>query len=147
MDLISINIYRPPDSNYQQWEKALNQISEEITKIQNLGQFKNISMTWDFNLPKNDCTSINFEDPDEKVGNPSARKLLEFAKDQFLEQFIKEPTCGKNILDLIFSNNHQILCQYKVIINHKLSDHNMIVSTLNYTLDNKYKKRQKFQNV
>ena len=58
--------------------------------------------------------------------------LLEFADEFFLHQVITSPTRRNNILDLIFTNNTNIINDQTIICNEKLSDHYFIQLNMNY---------------
>ena len=45
-------------------------------------------------------------------------------------QMVDAPTCGKNTLDLIFSNSEELVTDSKVIVNKKISDHNSVIFNL-----------------
>ena len=61
-----------------------------------------------------------------------ATALLEFADELFLHQIITSPTRRNNILDLIFTNNTNIINDQTIICNEKLSDHYVIQLDMNY---------------
>ena len=48
----------------------------------------------------------------------------------FMEQYIKKPTRGRNVLDLVFTNDHFLIHNYSIIVNSNLSDHNTICINL-----------------
>ena len=60
-----------------------------------------------------------------------AKALVDFANEFFLEQYIKKPTRGNNILDLVFTNDHLLIHSYQTIVNSILSDHFNICLNLN----------------
>ena len=62
--------------------------------------------------------------------------LLSFADDFFLVQKVNKPTRNNNILDLIFTNNHQLMNNTSIICNSRLSDHYLVKFNLNYESDN-----------
>ena len=68
-----------------------------------------------------------------------AELLLEFASTNFLEQIIDTPTRGKNILNLVFSKNPQLINFYKIIVNSKLSDHNTVETNMNFSYNQENK--------
>ena len=61
-----------------------------------------------------------------------AKKLLDWAEDNFMEQFVHTATRKDNILDLVFSNSNDIINGYSTIINKQFSDHNTLRINLNY---------------
>ena len=51
-----------------------------------------------------------------------------------MEQKVNQCTRNLNILDLSFSNDHNLIIDSKVIINRNLSDHNTIIHYLSYDI-------------
>ena len=68
-----------------------------------------------------------------------AELYLKFQDENFLSNHIETPTRGKAILDLISSNNHMIIQFYKITINKKLSDHNTIEVSFNFSYNQETK--------
>ena len=71
-----------------------------------------------------------------------AELLLEFADENFLENYIETPTRGSNVLDLVFSNNHALINHYKTIVNNRLTDHNLLNVSLNFSYNQPIKTAQ-----
>ena len=97
-------------------------------------------MLGDFNFPFIKWSNYNindFSDDKEIISEEKqqAVKLLEFSENFFLDQYIKTATRNGNILDLVFTNNHELIKDYNIIINKKLSDHYIIKIDLSYKLD------------
>lgn len=105
-----ILVYRPPHQHAEQdavmYAELSNLIGERVAVI--LG---------DFNCP------INWE---ERTGDDEGRRLLHFADEAFLTQWVMEPTRNENILDLIFTTEDNVV--HDVCIEEPLSgsDHNMV---------------------
>ena len=59
-----------------------------------------------------------------------ARALLELANHIFLHQEIEHPTRQNNVLDLLFTNNHELIRAYSVQ-KTIFSNHNLITATTN----------------
>ena len=137
LDTILINLYRPPSTNPQQWAQAIQNIDNEIKTIQNSGKFNNILMVGDFNMPQIDWSLNHGGIPtnSQSRNNVQSIKLFELMEDHFLDQIIHEPTRNNSIIDLLMTNNHHMVCDYSIIVNSKLSDHNTIISVLNFTID------------
>ena len=57
--------------------------------------------------------------------------LLDWSDKNFLKQIVTTATRQENILDLVFTNNENIVDSYDTEINSKLSDHNTIQINLN----------------
>ncbi|CAF3620810.1 unnamed protein product [Rotaria socialis] len=77
-----------------------------------------ILLLGDFN-----CNKINW---DNGTSDAIGDRLLKFSNDNFLQQYVREPTRGLNILDLIFSNDENLVS--KIVVGEILgfSDHNLI---------------------
>ena len=149
LETLVICTYRPPDSTYELFKEALENCQEAInqTMKENL-QVRNILYFGDFNFPNISWPSgsiygsgqENRENKSEE--NKQADLLLEFAEENFLDQIVGTPTRGKNILDLVFTNNPQLINFYNIILNSKLSDHNTVETNLNFS-SNKENKDEK----
>ena len=72
-----------------------------------------------------------------------ALHLIEFVEEFFMIQYIKEATRKNNILDLVFTNNIDVITTCQQIINSKLSDHNTLLAQLSYGLKQLEKKQKK----
>ena len=126
LETLVLCTFRPPDSNYEQFKEAIETCQEAINVIikENL-QVRNVLYFGDFNIPDISwpCGTIytsgqaNRENKSEEIRQ--AEMLLEFAKENFLEQIVDTPTRGKNILDLVFSNNPNLINFYNIIVNSK----------------------------
>ena len=77
-----------------------------------------VVVTGDFNHE-----TINWELMEAQA---EGEKFLEVTEDLFLTQHVKDPTRGKNILDLILSTNPHQVNNVKVLERFGKSDHNMI---------------------
>ncbi|KAK4325507.1 hypothetical protein Pmani_003957 [Petrolisthes manimaculis] len=81
-------------------------------------------MSGDFNFP-----NINWPEMKTTGGNPDDKQqacdLIRLVENNFLFQFVTDPTRERNILDLIFSNNPNLLHSYE-ISDTIMSDHKLI---------------------
>ncbi|KAK6017038.1 hypothetical protein OSTOST_17474, partial [Ostertagia ostertagi] len=103
-------IYRPPSSTpsfSEQLAKAISDLSTVSFPVIVLG---------DFNLPE-----INWAQWDSWKEETHPLSVT-FASHGF-KQYIKEPTRGSNILDLLFSNDHELLSNVSVNSSIGHSDH------------------------
>ena len=78
----------------------------------------------DLNLPQ-----INWGD--HSFLENESRRLIKFTEDNFLHQYVREPTRGPNILDLIFSNQENLVSDVQVREHLATCDHNMINFVIN----------------
>ena len=113
------NFYRPPDSKIETFE-GLQQSVQQLTKSINN---KHVILGGDFNLPNIDWNT--------KTVNPGGKNkqfcdsVLDLMDDYSLEQVVQEPTRGKNILDLCFTNQPSLV--NKVNIVSGISDHDIVI--------------------
>ena len=79
----------------------------------------------------------------DKSDRNQAECLIQMAEEFFMDQYIRKPTRGKNILDLVLCNNHLLIRDYKIIMNSSISDHYTICIGLSYENENKKKTKSK----
>ena len=77
----------------------------------------------DFNNP-----SVNWS---TLAGDREGRRLIGLAEDAFLWQSVQKSTRGNNILDLVFTNDCDLIHTYKVGEPLSNSDHNIVRIKLN----------------
>ena len=104
-------VYRPP---HQAVEKDVSLYS----KLRSVIKDKFCIITGDFNCPK-----VNWK---HKTADIEGRRLLEFASDELLTQWVNEGTRGSNILDLVFSSEDDLISNVEVRDRLGKSDHNMV---------------------
>ena len=121
--LIVGTMYRPPNCPKLKFIEPLSIISEELKKLDQPSP--TILLTGDFNLP-----IINWQANTVTGGcidtQSQASKLLDLASEHCLTQCIDVSTRGKNTLDLIFTNNEELIHSIKVT-DTALSDHKLIL--------------------
>ncbi|KAG0720571.1 hypothetical protein GWK47_048219 [Chionoecetes opilio] len=127
-NMVLINCYRPPSccpKNFSSAMEALRHLQDSLSI-----PTPDIILTGDFNFPflkwpEGILTGSTLADKCQ------AESLLEIANSTFLIQVITEPTRGKNILDLLFTNNCDAvnnISAEKTIF----SDHNLLRIHTNY---------------
>lgn len=113
-DIIIICVYLPPDISIDAFNDAMHAI-RMIWPSDSVG-----IVVGDFNLP----------DIDWSTGNPklvSAKStLMDMFTDLSCSQFIRTPTRGSNVLDLLFCNNPMLIFDVSVGVPFSTSDHAMI---------------------
>ena len=131
-DTLLICVYRPPDTEQEEWDSAMVALGEAVTSAQGQGKFSTIIMTGDFNLPEIDWVDIPSAQEDSRTGRKgrAAQSLLSFMEDHFLAQVVLSPTRGDNILDLVFTNREELISHTEVRPTTVLSDHSILVSVL-----------------
>jgi len=133
---ITISVcYRPPhhtnpeDSGFQNFAKTINQIST-------LGQ--DCFIFGDFNLPGIDWST--------GISNSGLSKAFyKLMCQNGLSQQILSPTRGKNILDLFFVSNENLISNSTTSVNFGTSDHKSLLITSAISLNLQHKK-DKFRN-
>ena len=82
---------------------SLHSLFENVTHLTRGAKFPNLIIAGDFNLP-----DVNWDEQtvnmSPQYGNEVNQIGIDTMNDLFLTQMVSEPTCGKNILDLLFSS-------------------------------------------
>ena len=78
----------------------------------------------DFNAP-----DLKWKDSDTTNCSSNSERLLEIMDKRGLTQLVKEPTRGNNIIDLVTTNNDNIVNKVRVIPG--ISDHSMVLFEVN----------------
>ena len=150
MDLLLINIYRPPSATKQLFQEVLEKCQQAIDEV--LENEKNRTLTLlavgDYNFPFIQWPSRRIYTRDVDPAQMASEKqqaqlLLDWADTNFLEQFVLTATRKDNILDLIFSNSNSLINSYSTIINSTFWDHNILKINLNYGYKNEEKSTRK----
>ena len=103
-------VYRPPHQSAESDESLYSNLS---TIIRNK-----------FCIVAGDCNcSVNWK---TQTADAESMRLLDFANEEYLTQWVDKPTRGNNTLDLVFSSEDNMIS--KLSVGEKLgkSDHNMI---------------------
>ena len=134
--------YRKPDHHKEPIEH-LDETIEDVTSNTNVPC---IVVTGDFNLPHidwdlEDCKSKYSVKENPQYGTAANQALLDLAHRNSLSQCVKEPTRGKNILDLVFTNNPDLIKNSEVIAG--MSDHDIVITDLNLKIQPIKKKQRK----
>ena len=102
LNLAVIAVYRPPECNEEKFKEALLMIQSFLDSLEE----PDTIIMGDFNMP-----SINWATDEIKAAGRSsdeinsAKHLLTFMEEHFLQQYVDKPTRNDNILDLILTNN------------------------------------------
>ena len=97
-DLYICSFHRPPTD-----ETGLTHLRHSISRISQ-NRKHNIWIAGDFNCPKINWTSLTCPENDKTSTN-----LLDLTKDFHLHQSVREPTRGKNILELFLTTNPSLI--------------------------------------
>ena len=121
---IVASVYRPPDAPIGSFKETMKFIQSYIEK-ESENKHMNILIFGDFNLP---CLRWNDEPvpPQYKYLNLDAADILKsFMTKNFMSQFVDQPTRLGNILDLVLSNQPNLI-KHVDVKDTKLSDHRLI---------------------
>ena len=134
---ILVTIYRPPHTNYTEFREMINTLLTTPRALDS--PLPDISIFGDFNFP-----NVKWPEGEILPGNTRDEQnqinlLSQLCEEFYLEQKILHPTKEKNILDLVFTNNEEIIYHYD-ITKTIMSDHNLIELTLNYNCTTQDKK-------
>ena len=104
-------LYRPPDQTVEKDEDLYSSLSNCIKN-------KLCIITGDFNCRVDwiEGTAVDGE----------SKRLLDFAKEEYLTQWVDEPTRGSNILDLVFSSEDNLISNLSVGEKLGKGDHNIV---------------------
>ena len=112
--VIPICLYKPPDSSSESFSEALYFLSSYLDSIEDCISY-NILLLGDFNFPE-----ISWKD--KKAPTESGKNLLRLLEKYFLSQMVSEPTRENSILDLVITNNSNLIAHIS-IENSGISDH------------------------
>ena len=148
LNIGAINIYRPPSATVQSLSKSLEMITNWMTKIENEFSEARFFVSGDFNIKemkswdedtinemKETVLSRNDSDNDSitdiGVVKLNSMNMIEFIEKWNLLQYIKVPTRKDNILDLIFTDDTELIEDISQEVHSAISDHNTIVVSVN----------------
>ena len=129
-------VYKPKHNDIvtvNNLERSMNSINRKSPKSDVLicGDFNQSNIDWEnliVKIPSNACTK-------------TATKLLDFTIEHGLEQLVKKPTRGENILDLVLTNNVNLVIG--VSVEPGLSDHSIVKVNLDLKLKRRKPNRRK----
>ena len=135
LDLHMICVYRPPDTSSEEFQPCIDIIKKYAEPLEPCA---NVLILGDFNFPflkwhEIDDTVIHqMKSGGTRDEQKQSNSLLELTDHFLMSQVITEPTRGSNIIDLIYTNNPDIISNVNVekTSNH-LSDHNIVTADIN----------------
>ena len=110
-------VYRPPDSSFKKFEEVLHIMNKTFAENEN----KTKIICGDFNFPPQivewykydeilyDQITVGHSKGETFEKRESYTKLKEMAHDFYLQQLVDKPTRGNNILDLVYTNDEDLL--------------------------------------
>lgn len=138
LNLNVISVYRPPRAKYADFQPCLKKIENYLKEVP---ATENIMMIGDYNFPfvkwyEVENTAIykvqSGGTTDEQL---QAHALFDCADNFLMQQMITVPTRINNVLDLIYTNNTDMLSNIKVEpASRKLTDHKIITADINYDM-------------
>ena len=145
--LIVFMVYRPPPNYRNKYHGEILEKSFESIVISNIynvineykSQIPDIILAGDFNFPKATWSSgIGRSYADTRSSARSLQKLIDLASELNLLQMVREGTRdtrkgNRNILELIFTNNHELISNI-YIEPSKITDHKYITCETSYKL-------------
>lgn len=123
-DIVIVGVYRPPLAPFDKFAECIASIQAFIGTIERATE---LYIAGDFNLPFVNWNTCAI-DPGKSVllsDRQSALELFDFMEVNFLQQMVSEPTRKDNILDLIFTNNTDMIHSISVSKTEK-SDHDTV---------------------
>ena len=108
----------------------------KVRTILDFGDYNFSCISWP---SKQIYVNENKERTNQVSDKKQAELYLKFQEENFMKNHIETPTRDKAILDLISSNNSDLIQTYKVTVNKKLSDHNTIELNFNFTFNEEVK--------
>ena len=114
-------LYRPPEASTTSLQSCLNNIQEYLLGKDDF----EICLLGDFNFP-----NISW-DPVSSCSSDSAERFISFMGDNFLSQYVLQPTRKNNILDL-FVTNSASLVTHVASSDTQLSDHRLVEIYFSY---------------
>ena len=137
IDSIMVNVYRPPSCQQESFKEAINDISSAIDKLN--GKLPNLIMCGDYNMPTIDwCSRVHTGGTRDTQAQ--IKMLFEFMDRYSLNQMISEPTRINNILDLLLTNNRDIIVDIKTH-DTVISDHRIMLLQTNLVEPNRHQPR------
>ena len=113
-------MYRPPKQTEENDMRLYNEIKSIIKD-------KNAVICGDFNNPSVNWSTLH--------GDREGQRLIGLAEDAFLWQLVRDPTRGENILDVVFTNDRDLIHTCEVGEPLSNSDHNRVRIKLNLQIN------------
>ena len=139
--------YRPPDTKMAEFSPILSKLDTILTELPE--PTPNIVLMGDFNFPDKHLSWVRSDgvlvalvhDHRQHAGGDGpqvrqqAARLCDFALKHNLIQQVDKVTHGREILDLIFSNNEDLVSSVAVEPWPSFTDHNIVTASVSYQLE------------
>ena len=142
---IIASVYRPPDTSGELFAEALKFLQKYLDDNRSKEQ-SNILIFGDFNVPNVNWNDLTVSKNYDRATTDGAKLLLTFMEKNLLSQYVDVPTREKNTLDLMLTNNSNLVshCESEKT---DLSDHDLVSIYTRYPLhtEQKHVKRINFE--
>ena len=135
--LIIASIYRPPDTSKELFQSSIEFLQKYIDSTSH-GEHYDTLIFGDLNLPCINWNDITIMKNFNKITTECAKIFFTFMEKNLLSQYVDVPTRGKNILDLMLTNNSNLVSHVQSE-ETKLSDHNIISIYPRYSISQESK--------
>ena len=150
LNTVVVVVYRPPDTRISEFSDMLEQLDSCLSSLP--APIPSISIMGDFNFPRNSLVWTRLEDESNsdlvpivaghregetaggKQDRLQAAKLCDFATKHSLVQHVDQPTHGIEVLDLIFTNNPNLVSSVTVESWPAFTDHKVLTATTSFLL-------------
>ena len=145
LDTVVCLVYRPPDTRLEEFAGLLQVIDNTLSQL--ASPTPTIILMGDFNLPKT-CISWKWSDggilvplvaghrDEETAGGKQdrlqAQQLIDLSSKFCLLQEVDKPTHIVELLDLVFTNNCDLVCSTEVEDWPAFTDHRLVICHSNY---------------
>ena len=156
LDTIVVVVYRPPDTCLGEFKPILNKIDKVLQNLP--APSPNITLMGDLNFPSSAVTwqmadggvlprvggHRVTQQGDGKQVRQQAANLCDLALKYSLTQQVAEPTREKEILDLIWSSNPDLVSSIQVDTFKDTTDHSVVSATTSFRLAKVIQKEENF---
>ena len=131
---IVASIYRPPNAPAENFKNMIKFLQTYIDR-ESESQHMNILVLGDFNLPILRWIDEPVPPQYKYLNVESADTLMSFINQNFLSQYVEKPTRKRNILDLVLSNQANLVKHIDVVdMDEDFTDHRLVVVKSNFGL-------------
>ena len=113
LDAVLISIYRPPDTSYNEWNHAVSSLMEEVDLIQANESFQRVILGGDINFREAVWDSDGEMAAYQGMGRQQ-ELLHSVCNKLFLTNWVDKATREDKILDVVLSNDHDLLLKCEV---------------------------------
>ena len=147
--------YRPPNTRYGQFCEMLSLLDSTLSALPT--PTPNLCLMGDFNLPRSCLEWQTSEDgflvpilknhnselqqDERKLDRQQAKLLIDLSTKFCMQQEVRQPTHGAEMLDLVLVNNHEMVSTVEVEDWPDFSDHKLVKIQTNYRLGGMKEKR------